>query len=70
MSQAEEAILWKDCDIISFVYIYWLIHGGNTRVVITSKIFIIIITSFQEDNIFGMNASLTYGPQLQRLTCH
>ena len=27
---------------------------------------IIIITLFQEDNIFGMYASLTYGPQLQR----
>ena len=27
---------------------------------------IIIITLFQEDTIFGMNASLTYGPQIQR----
>ena len=27
---------------------------------------IIIISLFQEDNIFGMNASLTYGPRLQR----
>ena len=26
---------------------------------------IIIITLFQEDNIFGTNVSLTYGPQLQ-----
>ena len=25
-----------------------------------------IITLFQEDNIFGTNASLTYGPQIQR----
>ena len=25
----------------------------------------IIITLFQEDNIFGTNASLTYGPQIQ-----
>ena len=31
---------------------------------------IIIITLFQEDNIFCMNISLTYVPQLQRLTCH
>ena len=31
---------------------------------------IIIITLFQEDNIFGMYASLTYGPQLQRYACH
>ena len=28
-------------------------------------ILIIIITLFQEDNIFGTNASLTYGTQLQ-----
>ena len=27
---------------------------------------IIIITLIQEDNIFGMYASLTYGPPLQR----
>ena len=27
---------------------------------------IIIITLFQENNIFGMDASLTYGPKLQR----
>ena len=27
---------------------------------------IIIISLFQEDNIFGTNNSLTYGPQLQR----
>ena len=27
---------------------------------------IIIITLCPEDNIFGMNASLTYGPQLQK----
>ena len=30
---------------------------------------IIIITLFQEDNIFGTNASLTYGPQIQRHAC-
>ena len=28
-----------------------------------------IIALFQEDNIFGTNASLTYGPQIQRHTC-
>ena len=27
---------------------------------------IIIISLFQEDNIFGTNASLTYGPRLQK----
>ena len=30
---------------------------------------IIIITLFHEDNIFGTNASLTYGPQIQRHAC-
>ena len=30
---------------------------------------LLIITLFQEDNIFGTNASLTYGPQIQRHTC-
>ena len=30
------------------------------------KIIIIIISLFQEDNIFGTNASLTYGPRLRR----
>ena len=30
------------------------------------QIIIIIISLFQEDNIFCTNASLTYGPQLQR----
>ena len=29
-------------------------------------VMIIIISLFQEDNIFGMNAILTYGPRLQR----
>ena len=29
------------------------------------EILTIIITLFQEDNIFGMYVSLTYGPQLQ-----
>ena len=31
---------------------------------------IIIISLFQEDNIFGTNASLTYGPQFQRQKWH
>ena len=31
-----------------------------------SKIIIIIISLFQENNISGTNASLTYGPRLQR----
>ena len=39
--------------------------------IIIIMIIIIIITTtlFQEDNIFGTNASLTYGPQIQRHTC-
>ena len=31
---------------------------------------ILVITLFHEDNIFGTNAILTYGPQLQMKTCH
>ena len=34
-------------------------------VVKLTLIIVIIITSFQEDNIFGTNASLIYGPQIQ-----
>ena len=34
-----------------------------------NNIIIIIITLFQEDNIFGTNASLTYGPQIQIHAC-
>ena len=30
---------------------------------------LLIITLFQEDNIFGTNASLICGPQIQRQTC-
>ena len=30
---------------------------------------LLIITLFQEDNIFSTNASLTYGPQIQRHIC-
>ena len=33
------------------------------------RVIIIIINLFQEDNIFGMDASLTYGPQIQRHRC-
>ena len=32
-------------------------------------IIIIILLLFQEDNIFGTNASLTYGPRLHRTCC-
>ena len=30
---------------------------------------LLIITLFQDDNIFGMHDSLTNGPQIQRNTC-
>ena len=33
------------------------------------RVTIIIITLFQEDNISGTNASLTYGPQIQTYMC-
>ena len=35
-------------------------------ILIFKVVIIIIISLFQEDNIFGTNASLTYGPRLQR----
>ena len=38
-----------------------LLLGNNNIILI-----IITTTLFQEDNIFGMYVSLTYGPQLQR----
>ena len=36
----------------------------NVRLCLIIIIIMIIITLFQEDNIFGRVASLTYGPQL------
>ena len=38
-------------------------NGGHIE---KYQVVVIIITLFQEDNIFGLYASLTYGPQLQR----
>ena len=38
--------------------------GGLTGFIIIIIIIIVIIILFQEDNIFGRVASLTYGPQL------
>ena len=40
-----------------------------SKTIIIIIIIIIIITLFQEDNIFGTDASLTYGPQIQRHRC-
>ena len=40
--------------------------------IVLATIIIITITLFPEDNIFGTNgtnASLTYGPQIQKHTC-
>ena len=42
---------------VSFVFV----------MVLLGKTIKIIITLFQEDNIFGMYASLTYGPQLHKI---
>ena len=49
-------------------YSYWPVLSktfDRLRIIII----VIIITSFQDDNIFGTNAILTYGPQIQRHTC-
>ena len=43
-----------------------LIRNQMHNIMKNQYITIIIISLFQEDNIFGTNASLTYGPQLQR----
>ena len=37
-----------------------------TSIKVHNSVIIIIVSLFQEDNIFDTNASLTYGPQLQR----
>ena len=44
--------------------------GNRSYIIIIMIIIIMIITLCLEDNIFGMYASLTYGPQLQRKACH
>ena len=55
------------CIWISALYIFlFLCHIRIWGKMPTTEI---IITLFQEDNIFGTNASLTYGPQIQRHTC-
>ena len=53
------------CAFVSFLYKI----GGLTGfiIIIIMIIIIIIIILFQEDNIFGRVASLTYGPQLTML---
>ena len=38
------------------------IHAGSEEIFL--NLIIIIITLFQEDNIFGTDACLTYGPPL------
>ena len=46
------------------------VENIKTKVLANSVlIIIIIITLFQDDNIFGTNASLTYGPPIQRHAC-
>ena len=42
----------------------WKLHR---KIPIRIEVHLLIIILFQEDNIFGTNASLTYGPQIQRL---
>ena len=57
----------RDCCPCS---IYILCRHNTTRG--TKSLLLIIITTttlFQEDTIFGTNASLTYGPQIQKHTC-
>ena len=46
----------------------WYTALSTTKVVQMMPL-IILITLFQEANIFGTDASLTYGPQIQIHTC-
>ena len=50
--------------VICIVY-FWFVFNICPFIIIII-IIIIIISLFQEDNIFGTNASLIYGPRLQR----
>ena len=53
--------------ILLVVFIRWnKIQSYTEKLKYPLFIIIIIISLFQEDNIFGTNASLTYGPRLQR----
>ena len=46
----------------NLIGVYTLLNGIIIIIIIT-------ITLFKEDNIFDTNASLTYGPKIQRHTC-
>ena len=53
---------------ISASYIFYFLFLCHIRIWGKMPSAEIIITLFEEDNIFGTNASLTYGPQIQRHT--
>ena len=70
---------YTSCSLCCGSAIQWNVHFMNGQawvcsLILYSHVFttcyriiiIVIITLFQEDNMFGMYASLTYGPQLQR----
>ena len=46
-----------------------ILDNGQNLTFPIVHMYIMIIPLFQGDNIFGTNASLTYGPQIQRHTC-
>ena len=50
--------------MISFAVTSRLVFPDAAHMLSALFLIIIIITLFQEDNIFGRVASLTYGPQL------
>ena len=56
------------CIWISASYIFYFLFLCHIRIWGKMPSAEIIITLFEEDNIFGTNASLTYGPQIQRHT--
>ena len=74
---AFEIICLSEVDVFLFVFFFWKsvtdmeVESNKfpgLELIFHWRILIIIkVTSlFQEDNIFGTNASLTYGPRLQR----
>ena len=70
---SETTILGKQdnvCIWVRYIFLYaarTTLVPGNLKPDRDTIIIIITTILFQEDNIFGTNASLTYGPQLQYL---
>ena len=73
LSRPQHILMPRKGTILSFKQVLMGVLFFSVSSVSFQALFIslhlLIITLFQEDNIFGTNASLTYGPQIQRHTC-